>query len=695
MKLMSAIVVMTLCSQLSAAQIPSEQNAALMYQRAFEQLQRFRESNPDAFMALMDFDPDAPATPPVRAALAQVQPMLEIVRQGAVMPSCEFPLDRSAGLAMLMPHLGQMRHIAKVMRVDAMVRLQDGDTTAAASSTADIYRISNHFNADGTIISSLVGNAIFALADGTVQYGVDRGVYGEDEGRILQEGMQRLNDIDPFNFAGSVAGERDMFGGWLKNRVAEEEEPGRILAELSGMGAGDLEKNDHPLMLMSKERFEQEVKLYDEVMGRMVDIFNMPDRDAAKIAIADMEEEIEAMHISAQHGGEGLLVGMLMPALGKAIEQRNRAEKMLSDRRAMLGALATGKASPRDFANAAIWYLRGIALLEQADPAILTQVRQLSDDAALPLSPELRSALEDKALQDVIDVFREGSMNRRCDFSLARQQRMLELLPRHVAGMHDGFRLLHADAIRLVRAGQTERAIDQLITCMRMAGHLGSDPVIISSLTAHGNFNKTIGFLRSALEGSDLNGQFAPALADALERIEMEDPFGYVKSIVAARTELSNRFLWLSRGLEDSELIDLRKRAIAESLRGLNADQTLHLLAVFDIMGHNAMIAAETAHAEKTGAPSETAAENSPEVRAQLLTRLKDVISLANLDMAQADSGRLAPLLYQGELHVLEGVAPAAVASSKWAKTLADHIRRAHHDVRGARTLARASTNKP
>ena len=694
MRFALVLLVLALVGSSAAAQSTSDQNAATAYQRAIEQLNRFREANPDAFAALMDFNPDVPISADVRSALAQVQPMLEIARQGSSAPHCEFPMDRTAGMYMLMPHLGQMRQIARIIRTDAMVRYQDGDTTGAASSSADIYRISNHFNADGTIISSLVGNAIFALGDGTVQYGIDRGVFGATESQILQDGLQQLNGTDPFDFGGAVAGERDMFGGWLKTRAAEEEDPLKFFSELSGV-AGGMGDEASPWMLITKERLEHEVELYDEVMGRMVDIFNMPDRNAAKIALAEMEDEIEGMQISATHGGEGVLVAMLMPALGKAMEMRNRGEKTLADRRAMLGALATGQASPRDFANAAIWYLRAIAALETTDAAIVTQVRQLSDDAAMPMSPELQAALEGNSLQDVIAMFRDGSINRRCDFSIARQSHAMELLPAYIAGMHDGMRLMHADTIRLIRAGENERALDQLMTCIRMSAHLGSDPLILSSLTAHCDFNKTVNFLRSALSDSAGREAFVAALTDALQRLDMADPFGYVNSIIAARTMISNRFLWVSQGLEDADEIETRKREIADSLRVLTADQILHLQVVFDIMGQNAMAVAEAAHEAKVGAPSETAEANSPAVRQRLAKRIADVISLTNLEIAQSDSGRMAPLLYQGDLNVLEGAAPPAVASSKWAKTLADHIRRAHLDARNARSLSNASADKP
>ena len=475
----------------------------------------------------------------------------------------------------------------------------------------------------------------------------------------------------------AVAGERDMFGGWLKTRAAEEEDPLKFFAELSGV-AGGMGDDASPWMLMTKERLEHEVELYDEVMGRMVDIFNMPDRNAAKIALAEMEDEIEGMQISAMHGGEGVLVAMLMPALGKAMEMRNKGEKTLADRRAMLGALATGQASPRDFANAAIWYLRAIVAMEATDSSILAQVRQLSDDAAMPLSPEFQAALEGKTLQDVIAMFRDGSINRRCDFSVARQSQAMELLPAYIAGMHDGTRLMHADTIRLIRAGETERALDQLMTCIRMSVHLGSDPLILSSLTAHCDFNKTVNFLRSALSESAGREVFVAALADALQRLDMADPFGYVNSIIAARTLISNRFLWVSQGLEDADAIETRKREIADSLRVLTADQILHLQVVFDIMGQNAMVVAEVDHEAKLGAPSETAEANSPAVRQRLAERIADVISLTNLEIAQSDSGRMAPLLYQGDLNVLEGArrlqSPHRNGRKRWPITSAARI---------------------
>lgn len=689
--IMLCLVAPALWSAWVQAQAPTDQNAAVIYQRAIEQLTRFSESSPESYEALMGFDPDVPASAQVRAALAQVQPMLQIVHQGAVLPSCEFPVNRDEGLYMLLPHLNQMRQIARVIRADAAVRLQDGDTSGAAASIADIYRVSNHFNADGTIISSLVGNAIFALADNTVQYGADRGMFGENEARILQEGLQRFNSLDPFDFAGAVAGEREMFGGWLRNSAAEEDEPARIIAELSGIADADLEHEDHPLLLMTRERFEHEVDLYDEVMGKMVDIFKMPDRDAAVDAMAKMEGEIEAMQISAAHGGDGLLVGMLMPALGKAIVTRNKGEKMLADRQAMLGALATGKASPRDFANAAIWYLRGIALLEQADATALASMRALAADPSLPMSPELDAALKSELLQQAIGLFREGSLAGRCEFSTTRSRTPLELLPAYIPGMHDGFRLLHVDAIRSIRAGRNEPAVDQLIACVRMAGHLGRDPLLLSSFAAHCNFNKTIALLDSAMKDSSAD-QLKPALAEALRRLPAGDAFGYQHAASAARSALGDRLLWLSHGLQTADERQRRKGLIAEALVPLNADQILHLVVVFDAMERNSIARAEAEHARED-VPSSSG--RSFQAQRNQFDRLSDIVSLTALESAQSDSSRVAPLLFSGELRLFDGSRPPLLVTTAWGKSFADHIRRAPGDVRSAQALAQTSADKP
>ena len=177
-------------------------------------------------------------------------------------------------------------------------------------------------------------------------------------------------------------------------------------------------------------------------------------------------------------------------------------------------------------------------MIEQLPPERCAAVRAFAADTSRSISEELSAALQGDPMQQIIDVLREGSQKRRCDFSFTRDSSLVRLVPTYAAGMHDAVRLLHADAVRLLRAGEIETATDTLAICFRIAAHLGQDPVLVSPLIAHAAFNQTLALVQTGLFSDILPAESKPELMDAVDRVSRKDPFGYVGAIVAARVEL-------------------------------------------------------------------------------------------------------------------------------------------------------------
>jgi hypothetical protein len=107
----------------------------------------------------------------VRAVLARVEPVLSAARSGARQEYNDFGLDYTQGFELMLPHLGKLRNIGRLMAADAAVRLHDGDASGAAGEIASAYRIADHLPADEILISSLVGQAVFQSADRVARAG--------------------------------------------------------------------------------------------------------------------------------------------------------------------------------------------------------------------------------------------------------------------------------------------------------------------------------------------------------------------------------------------------------------------------------------------------------------------------------------------------------------------------------------------
>jgi hypothetical protein len=455
------------------------------------------------------------------------------------------------------------------------------------------------------------------------------------------------------------------------------------------MGDGNL-LEDSPLLLMSQEQFEHEIEVYDATMDRVVEIFNNPDRAEAKEQMNAFREEVEAMAGAAAMGGEGALVAMLLPAFSKVMERMELSEKSVAERLTMLSKLAAGKVKPEEYANAAIWYLRGVEMLEKLRAEDLVSIRAYAADTSKPITPELALLLASPEVQAVIAVFAEGSGKRRCDFSMVRMRGDTDFIPFYGPGMHDAFRILHADAVRRLNeptGDQPWEATDRFATCLRMVGHVGSDPIIVSALIAHHNFDRTMALIQTALKADVIPPESKPALFDALERSARRDPFGYVGAIVATRTSLADelsRQYWPLNADADAA----QRTLLSETIKALDGDHVLYLVAVVKVMERNAGVV-HAPYPRPADPPAEEPPPDPSAIHDAAVRRLLDVISFADLEAAQQDTMIIGPALAQGTLDDLAERAVPAIAASRLAGNLADHARRARNDLRRAATLLR------
>ena len=137
------------------APVPSSDNAAPVYDRAFQQLPRLEKApaadGPAARRLVREdeqiisrFASDdarqwrGVSLRQVRQALAGTEAALALARQAAAMPRCGFPVDWEAGAAALFPHYPRLRTLSQLLAAHAIVAAVDRKPSEAA---ADIETI--------------------------------------------------------------------------------------------------------------------------------------------------------------------------------------------------------------------------------------------------------------------------------------------------------------------------------------------------------------------------------------------------------------------------------------------------------------------------------------------------------------------------------------------------------------------------
>lgn len=321
-----------------------------------------------------------PPTAVERAALEKLQQLAPLLRDATSHRSFDAGLDWNEGFSVLLPHLGLMRQSARCLRALAHQAAAEGDSQAAADWTGRIGTLAGQSAQDGTLIGSLVGGAIYSMADQELDALFGSGLLDRETATTLLDGMGWLGERDdPFRVTDAMVLEREIMAMEL-DRLA-----GRL-------DAGDPEAATFFEQLFTGESGAfgdldgAEVRRQAEVMfdlqTRMIDAASDPDRARGFAEMQAIEAEVEGLEDMA-------LVKSLVPALGNVLEMRLRLEGRLADRLRVLNAIAQGRLDPAVLGNAAILWDRLGTMFETLPGSVQVAGLAMLDAAPTPERLEL------------------------------------------------------------------------------------------------------------------------------------------------------------------------------------------------------------------------------------------------------------------------------------------------------------------
>lgn len=584
----------------SAALARDTRNAFTWYSKAIELMAKIPKDRLDAVLNyygdLRD-DPTVEIPADVAATLRQLQPALERVQRGSQQEFSDTGLDFSQDLHMRLPHVQRMRELAKIAGLDAEVRLRAGDAAGTADRVAMMYRMADHFTHDRVIISSLVAQAISTMADQTIDNGFDRGVLRPEDAAAILNAVKSLPSNDPFSAVEAIMSEQEMIVSWLERlRPTEDEADGihdKLLNVLPPEDAARFEG-------MTSEQLDEEILAVDDMMSAVVQVFMLPDKEQAKAEIAALETALQA-------GEFGVLGRRLMTAYSKVLDMKFRGQEQLAERVRMLEGIAAGQASPAELVNAALWYLRAIEMLRKLPPGAWALIHTAAENPAAPVDESLSEAIAVAA--PIIEVLREGSEKRRCDFRPGRLGLPTIVRP-YVAGMRDLVRVLHADAVRCEHAGDLDGLTDRLAIAFRMSAHLSGDGALLSALTAHRIFSVTADLTPLNPRLHQLSEPQRATLLAAVDVMSRKDPFGYLEAAATDRKQVDAWLRPLMPGgvagaapIAPGQPGELDPTAAASALtQSLQGDRLLFMLVLHDslrIMPSAAAVDANAADASE------------------------------------------------------------------------------------------------
>jgi hypothetical protein len=99
---------------------------------------------------------------------------IELLHAGAAIENCRYPIDLTAGFETKLPPLYEIRTAVKLLKLEAILHIENGDGKSAIRSTISSFGIARSLAKESMIISQLVRVACQNLAATTIEYCINR-----------------------------------------------------------------------------------------------------------------------------------------------------------------------------------------------------------------------------------------------------------------------------------------------------------------------------------------------------------------------------------------------------------------------------------------------------------------------------------------------------------------------------------------
>ncbi|MEK6703160.1 MAG: hypothetical protein AABZ53_12915 [Planctomycetota bacterium] len=294
---------------------PADRNAALNYWSAIASISKeLMEAASKVDWEKVGRETDAAKMPQEFRDAAKMVAESGWLRQevliGSTVNKCDFEVRYEAGIGALLPHLGRVRTVVRIMRVEARHFLTQGKGDEAAANVAAMFRVAEHATHDRILISSLVGVAISAAAREEAETLLASKLLTPSGRAMISQAMERVLTADPFLGKAAVESERDIFLGWTQTQFARGP---KYRAVVIGLAGGNEENAS------AKTRNQKITNMTDaEVSAEIAKA-----KDAYKLALVDWDSPDASKTLTditqrVERGEFGLIAQVLFPSLTKA-----------------------------------------------------------------------------------------------------------------------------------------------------------------------------------------------------------------------------------------------------------------------------------------------------------------------------------------------------------------------------------------
>lgn len=435
----------------------------------------------------------------------------------------------------------------KAVRNNLRYRLFTGDNDNVASDLNDMLHMVESMRQDARVVDSLIGMVLTAAtASFASEQAVAAGALSSNECSTLLTTLDETLTHDLFNIAEAFEADRERMTTHYLEQIETQEGQTKLIDDILATYAWRDEEPPRELASMGPAALEAAIFMQDEAMARAADICRIEDLDLAHQEMQRLADEIERGAygpLAPENVQPGKLFDSLMRMLDQVESARATLEHVAND------------GEPADMLNAAIWYRRAWGLRNALSFEQWKRIEQAADPDAEPLDDAARKAMV-ADLTPIIDHLHEAAAIERCWFEPkhARYGPLSFLWIDYHDPMRDCASILRAAIATYLDSNNVIRARDAAGPGVVMIEHLAQDSIISTSDIAFECFDKLEPILvrmlnHEAEEAHTTSPASAPdaadaadesdspneseriTLAQALKRINDDDPFGYLRSI--------------------------------------------------------------------------------------------------------------------------------------------------------------------
>ncbi|MFZ2640688.1 MAG: hypothetical protein WA117_06840 [Verrucomicrobiia bacterium] len=176
-------------------QPPSGENAASVYQEAYSHYDSKYIGNELIWRLPPRSEPLSPeAKQEIANCLAANQQALELFRKAAAMKSCHFPLNFAAGWMMQTPHVSLIQSAGWLLRNDAILHCENGDSETATRDILAIFRLADTIREEPLLIPFLVRITNVGMAVGVMERLLNRVPLADNQLERLSAATAKTED---------------------------------------------------------------------------------------------------------------------------------------------------------------------------------------------------------------------------------------------------------------------------------------------------------------------------------------------------------------------------------------------------------------------------------------------------------------------------------------------------------------------